>query len=97
MNTAEIISKCRDLPGVTVREGEGRTVLLLSDSEGEGRMYFYPLFPGITLAQISVRAPYWPAPRPECPVQEPRGPLIINYCTHGERICGAVFGERKQR
>ena len=27
MNTAEIISKCRDLPGVTVREGEGRTYI----------------------------------------------------------------------
>ena len=57
MNTAEIIERCRELPGVTVSTGDGYAELMLSNAEGKGRMRFCPVFPGITLAGISVGAP----------------------------------------
>lgn len=57
MDTAQIVRQCRRLPGVTVREEEDYTELLLSGSEGSGRMRFIPLFAGVTLALISVNAP----------------------------------------
>lgn len=60
MNTAEIIERCRELPGVTVSTGDGYAELMLSNAEGKGRMRFIPVFPGITLAGISVGAPVWP-------------------------------------
>ena len=62
MNTAEIIERCRELPGVTVNAGDGYAELMLSNADGKGRMRFCPVFPGITLAGISVGAPVWPAP-----------------------------------
>ena len=46
MNTAEIIERCRELPGVTVNAGDGYAELMLSNAEGKGRMCFCPVFPG---------------------------------------------------
>lgn len=56
-NTAEVLRQCRSLPGVTVTEKESYTEMQLSSSQGHGCMRFVPLFPGITLALISVSAP----------------------------------------
>lgn len=83
MNTAEVIRSCRGIPGVTVREDEGCVELRLSCGEGEGRMRFFRMFPGVTLALISVNAPRWPAPVLTDGTPEARGPLILNYC-----VCG---------
>ncbi len=77
-NTEEIITQCRALPGVTVLEREDGAELQLSTREGTGSMRFFPLFPGLTLAAISVSAPCWPAPVPEDSAPEAKGPLIIN-------------------
>lgn len=93
MDTAQIVRQCRHLPGVTVREGEDYTELLLSGSEGSGRMRFIPLFPGVTLALISVNAPSWPAPVLESSAPEAKGPLIVNYCTRGR--CELVLNDNK--
>lgn len=90
-NTAQIVNQCRTLPGVTVREGEGCTELLLASGEGRGRMRFIPLFPGVTLALISVDAPTWPAPVLADCAPEAKGPLIINYCTRGR--CELVLND----
>lgn len=93
MDTAQIVRQCRRLPGVTVREGEDYTELLLSGSEGSGRMRFIPLFAGVTLALISVNAPSWPAPAPESSAPEAKGPLIVNYCTRGR--CELMLNDNK--
>lgn len=72
MNTAEIIERCRELPGVTVNVGDGYAELMLSNADGKGQMRFCPVFPGITLAGISVGAPVWPASRAESCTPEGR-------------------------
>lgn len=83
MDTSEIVDRCRSLPGVTVNSAAGYTELLLSGSDGDGRMRFIPIFHGVTLAQISVTAASWPAPQPERCTPDTKGPLIINYCVRG--------------
>ena len=93
MNTAEVIESCRELPGVTVIERENGAELLLSQREGSGRMRFVPMFPGIMLALISVRAPSWPAPVLMDGTPEARGPLILNYCTGGR--CELVLNDSR--
>ena len=94
MDTADIITKCRLLPGVTVRSTDGGVAeMLLRSGEGSGKMSFFPLLPGVTLALISVAAPSWPAPRPDDCAPEASGPLIINYCTRGR--CEVVLNDNK--
>ena len=85
MNTASIVESCRALPGVSVEDREDGASLRLANPEGRGRMDFYPLFPGLTLARIAVEAPSWPAPQPGPCTPEARGPLLINYCLRGRR------------
>ena len=64
VNTASIVESCQALPGVSVEDREDGASLRLANPEGRGRMDFYPLFPGLTLARIAVEAPSWPAPQP---------------------------------
>lgn len=85
VNTASIVESCRALPGVSVEDREDGASLRLRSPEGRGRMDFYPLFPGLTLARIAVEAPSWPAPQPGPCTPEARGPLLINYCLRGRR------------
>lgn len=91
MSTAEVIKNCRTLPGVTVKEGEDYLELLLSTQEGNGKMRFFPLFSGITLALISVSAPTWPAPVLADCAPDARGPLLLNYCIRGR--CELVLND----
>lgn len=72
-NTAEVLRQCRSLPGVIVTEKESYTEMQLSSSQGHGCMRFVPLFPGITLALISVSAPSWPAPLWGTAPRRPKG------------------------
>ena len=93
MNTADILEKCRTLPGVTVEARPGHTALLLDGEDGTGSMCFYPLFPGVTLAVIRVNASVWPAPQPERCTPDATGPLIINYCTSGR--CELILNDNR--
>lgn len=93
MNTAEVIKSCRALPGVTVKETENYMELLLSHNEGSGSMRFFHMFPGVTLALISVSAPFWPAPVLTGETAESTGPLILNYCTCGR--CELVLNDNR--
>lgn len=74
VNTASIVESCRALPGVSVEDREDGASLRLANPEGRGRMDFYPLFPGLTLARIAVETPSWPAPQPGPCTPEARGP-----------------------
>lgn len=93
MDTAEVVKKCRLLPGVRVKETEEYVELQLSSGEDRGRMRCLPVFPGITLAQISVQAAAWPAPVMDACTPEAKGPMIINYCTRGR--CELVLNNHK--
>lgn len=93
MNTAEILEKCQTLPGVTVHMQPNCAELRLSTDGGTGRMCFLPLFPGITLALIEVHAPSWPAPEPDRPTPDAKGPLIVNYCIRGR--CELVLNDSR--
>lgn len=83
MNTEEIIAGCRALANVHVRAEEAYTELRLSRPDGDGCMRFYPVFSGVTLAEIAVNAPIWPAPSVKDCAPETCGPLLINYCKKG--------------
>lgn len=91
MNTAEVIEKCRELPGVTVKTEKNYIDLILSDAGGTGRMRFFPVFPGVTLARIFVAAPTWPPPSPDG--GDGKGPLIVNYCIRGR--CELVLNDNR--
>ena len=94
MNTADILTQCRRIPGVRVETDEREAALFLNSPEGTGEMRFVPVFPGVTLAQISVSAPVWPAPQLEGAGPESRGPLIVNYCAKGR--CELVLNDNRR-
>ena len=83
MNTQTIIEKCQNIPGVSISTDTHSLQLHLNTPDGTGTMTFCPLFPGITLAYISVHASCWPAPDIAGEADSGKGPLIINYCIGG--------------
>lgn len=83
MKIDEIIKKCIETPGVSLKQGNYSTELILKQKEGKGSMTFFPLFSGITLAYIFVNSPTWPAPTLAPIGSNTKGPLIINYCVNG--------------
>ena len=54
MNIDEIIRKCVEVPGISIERGEYSAGLFLNEKDGKGFVTFFPLFPGLTLAYISV-------------------------------------------
>lgn len=83
MNIQDIIRKCAEIPGISVKCNEHSTELILKTKEGNGSMTFFPLFPGLTLAYIFVHAPTWPAPDLYENGSNQKGPLLFNYCVTG--------------
>ena len=59
MNIDEIIRKCVEVPGISIERGEYSAGLFLNEKDGKGFVTYFPLFPGLTLAYISVNAPLW--------------------------------------
>ena len=83
MNIDEIIRKCVEVPGISIERGEYSAGLFLNEKDGKGSVTFFPLFPGLTLAYISVNAPLWTAPDLRGEGSEEKGPLLLNYCVTG--------------
>ena len=83
MNIDEIIQKCVEVPGISIERGEYSAGLFLNGKDGKGSVTFFPLFPGLTLAYISVNAPLWTAPELHGEGSEEKGPLLLNYCVTG--------------
>ena len=83
MKIDDIIQKCMEVPGISIKQGEYSAELILKTMEGKGSMTFFPLFPGLTMAYIFVNSPTWTAPdlRAGNPVE--KGPLLLNYCVTG--------------
>ena len=71
----DILDISARVPGVCQEDN----VLLLDSGDGNGRMDFYPLWPGITLASVRVQATRWP----ESDINDTLHPLLVNYCVAG--------------
>lgn len=83
MNIDEIIRKCVEVPGISIERGEYSAGLFLNEKDGKGFVTFFPLFPGLTLAYISVNTPLWTAPDLRGEGSDEKGPLLLNYCVTG--------------
>lgn len=83
MKIDEVIKKCMQVPGISLRQQENHVELLLNQPDGRGSMMFIPLFPGVTFAFIEVHCATWPAPKLQESIPGEKGPLLINYCISG--------------
>lgn len=86
MKIDDIIRKCIEMPGISIKRSDFSTELLLKEKEGKGSMTFFPLFPGVTIAYIFVNSPTWTAPNFREDSSIEKGPLLLNYCVTG-RYC----------
>ena len=74
-----ILENSHSISGVALKNTPNSRELLLDQATGKGRMTFYTLFPGLTVAFIFVNAPAWP----ESDENSDLRPLLINYCISG--------------
>ncbi len=61
MKIDDIIRKCIEIPGVSIKRSEFNAELLMKTKEGKGSMTFFQLFPGLTIAYIFINSPTWAA------------------------------------
>lgn len=59
MKIDDIIRKCIEIPGVSIKRSEFNAELLMKTKEGKGSMTFFQLFPGLTIAYIFINSPTW--------------------------------------
>lgn len=83
MQISDILKKCIEIPGVSLKRNDNYMELHLTQPDGKGLMTFYSLFPGIILAYIHVNSPTWPAPDLQSFNPNDTSPLLINYCVTG--------------
>lgn len=83
MKIDDIIRKCSEIPGISLKRSDYSVELLLNRKDGKGSMTFFPLFPGITIAYIFVNSPIWTAPDFYGNDSVEKGPLLVNYCVAG--------------
>lgn len=83
MKIDDIIRKCIEIPGISLKRSDYSAELLLNGKDGKGSMTFFPLFPGITIAYIFVNSPTWTAPNFYGNGFVEKGPLLVNYCVTG--------------
>ena len=59
MKIDDIIRKCIEIPGISIRRNDFSAELLMKAKEGKGSMTFFSLFPGLTIAYLNgVQVPY---------------------------------------
>lgn len=83
MKIDDIIRKCIEIPGVSIKRSEFNVELLMKTKEGKGSMTFFQLFPGLTIAYIFINSPTWAAPNLGEDSFIKKGPLLLNYCVTG--------------
>ena len=83
MKIDDIIRKCIEIPGVSIKRSEFNAELLMKTKEGKGSMTFFQLFPGLTIAYIFINSPAWAAPNLGEDSFIKKGPLLLNYCVTG--------------
>ena len=88
----DIIKKCIEIPGISIKKSEDSAELILKTADGKGSITFFPLFPGITLSYIFVNSDTWPAPELSDETTDEKGPLLLNYCMTGR--CEMILNNR---
>lgn len=88
----DIIKKCIEIPGISIKKGDTSAELLLKTADGKGSITFFPLFPGLTLSYIFVNSKTWPAPELSDGNTDEKGPLLLNYCMTGR--CEMILNNR---
>lgn len=89
MTIKELMIQSAKAPYVSVKSDDISTTLILEHQHDHGRMTFFQVFPGITLAYIDIDADFWPAPVFDENItdtkilENAKGLLIINYCVKG--------------
>ncbi len=83
MKIDDVIKKCIEVPGISIKQDKYSMELILKTREGKGSMTFFPLFPGLSLAYIFVNSPTWTAPDLRSDSSITKGPLLLNYCVTG--------------
>ena len=83
MKIDDVIKKCIEVPGISIKQDKYSTELIMKTREGKGSMTFFPLFPGLSLAYIFVNSPTWAAPDLRSDSSITKGPLLLNYCVTG--------------
>lgn len=93
MKIDDVIRKCIEIPGISIKQGKYSAELLMKTKEGKGSMTFFSLFPGMTLAYIFVNSPTWTAPDLHENSSIEKGPLLLNYCVTGR--CEMILNNEK--
>ena len=62
MKIDDVIKKCIEVPGISIKQDKYSTELIMKTREGKGSMTFFPLFPGLSLALSFVNSPTWASP-----------------------------------
>jgi AraC-like DNA-binding protein len=83
MKINDVIHNCLETPGISLKQNDYSTELLMNNYDGKGSITFFPLFPGITLAYIFVNASVWEAPDMHENAPNGKGLLLFNYCVEG--------------
>lgn len=89
MTIKELMIQSAKAPYVSVKSNDISTTLILEHQHDHGKMTFFQIFPGITLAYIDIDADFWPAPVFDENILDAKisanakGLLIINYCVKG--------------
>ena len=56
MKIDDIIRKCIEIPGISIKRSDFSAELLMKTKDGKGSMTFFPLFSGLTIAYIFVNS-----------------------------------------
>ncbi|WP_315121308.1 AraC family transcriptional regulator [uncultured Clostridium sp.] len=83
MNTNDIIKKCIEIPGVSLKKNPNSIELCMEQANGKGSMTFFSIFPGISIAYIFINSPTWPIPDLSKENDSYCNPLLLNYCVTG--------------
>ena len=83
MKIDDILKKCIEIPGISIKSSETSTELLFKSTSGKGSMTFYSLFPGFNLAYILLILPYGLHRISMKMAPNATGPLLFNYCVTG--------------
>lgn len=83
MKINDVIRGCLETPGISLKQNNYSTEMLMNSNDGKGSLTFFPLFPGITLAYIFVNASVWKAPDMHEDAPNGKGLLLFNYCVRG--------------
>ena len=83
MKIDDIIRKCIEIPGVSIKRSEFNAELLMKTKEGKGSMTFFSTFPRTYYCVYFYKFSDMAAPNLGEDSFIKKGPLLLNYCVTG--------------